>query len=191
MRIRVNRSDGKTGVYSQQDPARAALLAQRFDPATLFCSGLIVIGMHNPFSIINTDEVCWIEVETALELPHILPRNIERLHRLADRQQYESLLARQWPGWMKFRRGRKGDPLEALIELSLRGGESIYLRAVGAVGETNLVEEFFGVPAITASIDGAGRLYVNPKAIVRARVYHSRDQISFARGFWTAEADDI
>ena len=141
MRIRVNRSDGKTGVYSQQDPARAALLAQRFDPATLFCSGPIVIGMHNPFSIINTDEVCWIEVETALELPHILPRNIERLHRLADRQQYESLLARQWPGWMKFRRGRKGDPLEALIELSLRGGESIYLRAVGAVGETNLVEE--------------------------------------------------
>ena len=191
MRIRVHRSDGKTGVYSQTDPARAALLAQRLDPTRLFCSGPIVIGMHNPFSIINPDEVCWIEIETALELPLKLPKNIERLHRLAGRGEYEALLARQWPGWMKFRKGKKGDPLEALVELSLRGGESTYLHVLGAVGETNLIEEFFGVPAITASIDGAGRLYVNPKAIVRARVYHSRDRISFKRGFWMAEADDF
>lgn len=191
MHIRIHRSDGKTGTYSQDDPRRAAFLAKRFDPAKLFTSGPIVIGMHNPFSIINPDEVCWIEIESAHELPIALPENVERLHRLADRREYEALLARQWPGWMKFRRGKKGDPLEALIELSLRSGSSIYLHVVGAVGETDLVREFFGVPAITASIDGAGRLYVNPKAIVRARVYHSRDQISFTDGFWTAEADDI
>lgn len=191
MRIRVHRSDGKTGNYSQQEPRAAALLAKRFDPAKLFNSGPIVIGIHNPFSIINPEEVCWIEVETELPLPKLLPRNVERLHRLADRQEYEAVLARQWPGWMKFRKGKKGDPLEALIELSMRGGESVYLHLIGAVGETNLVEEFFGVPAIAASISGAGKIYINPKAIVRARVYHSRDRISFSAGFWTAEADDI
>jgi hypothetical protein len=147
--------------------------------------------MHNPFSIINADEICWIEVETDLILPKSLPKNVDRLHRLSGRKEYETLLAKQWPGWMKFRKGKKGDPLEALLELSLRSGESIFLHVVGTVGETNLVQEIFGVPAISAGIDTAGIIYINPKSIVRARVYHSRDQIKFRNGFWMAEADDI
>ncbi len=191
MRLRVHRTDGKTGEYSQNDPRRATFLAKRFNPAKLFNSGPIVIGVHNPFSVINPDEICWIEVETNLILPKALPKNIERLHRLADRKAYESMLARQWPGWMKFRKGKKGDPLEALIELSMRSGESVFLHVIGAVGETNLVQEFFGVPAIAASIDAQGAVYINPRSIVRARVYHSRDQVNFSDGFWMAEADDI
>jgi hypothetical protein len=191
VRLRVHRSDGKTGKYSQKDPPRAALLAKRFNPATLFNSGPIVIGVHNPFSILNPDEVCWIEIETDLTLPKALPKNVDRLHRLSGRKEYESLLARQWPGWMKFRKGKKGDPLEALIELSMRSGESVFLHVIGAVGETNLIQEFFGVPAIAASIDTHGIVYINPKSIVRARVYHSRDKVSFSGGFWMAEADDI
>ncbi len=191
MRLRVHRTDGKTGRYSQKDPPRAAMLAKRFNPATLFSSGPIVIGMHNPFSIINADEICWIEVETDLILPKALPKNVDRLHRLSGRKEYETLLAKQWPGWMKFRKGKKGDPLEALLELSLRSGESLFLHVVGTVGETNLVQEIFGVPAISAGIDTAGIVYINPKSIVRARVYHSRDQIKFRNGFWMAEADDI
>jgi hypothetical protein len=191
VRLRVHRTDGKTGRYSQKDPPRAAMLAKRFNPATLFSSGPIVIGMHNPFSIINADEICWIEVETDLILPKSLPKNVDRLHRLSGRKEYETLLAKQWPGWMKFRKGKKGDPLEALLELSLRSGESLFLHVVGTVGETNLVQEIFGVPAISAGIDTAGIIYINPKSIVRARVYHSRDQIKFRNGFWMAEADDI
>jgi hypothetical protein len=191
VRLRVHRTDGKTGQYSQKDPPRAAMLAKRFNPATLFSSGPIVIGMHNPFSIINADEICWIEVETDLILPKSLPKNVDRLHCLSGRKEYETLLAKQWPGWMKFRKGKKGDPLEALLELSLRSGESIFLHVVGTVGETNLVQEIFGVPAISAGIDTAGIIYINPKSIVRARVYHSRDQIKFRNGFWMAEADDI
>lgn len=191
VRLRVHRTDGKTGLYSQKDPRQALIFAKRFDPAKLFTSGPIVIGVHNPFSIINAEEVCWIEVETELILPKTLPRDIDRLHRLSGREEYESMLARQWPQWMKFRKGRKGDPLEALIELSMRSGESVFLHVIGAVGETDLVREFFGVPAIAASINLPGAVYINPKAIVRARVYHSRDQVKFSDGFWMAEADDI
>ena len=191
MRLRVHRTDGKTGQYSQNEPPRAMVLAKRFDPARLFNSGPIVIGVHNPFSIINPDEICWIEVETDLALPRTLPKNVERLHRISNREAYEAMLARQWPGWMKFRKGKKGDPLEALIELSMRSGESVFLHVLGAVGETNLVDEFFGVPAIIASIDVRGALYINPRSIARARVYHSRDRVSFPDGFWMAEADDI
>jgi len=191
LRIRVHRTDGKTGNYSQEDHRRAVLLAKRFDPAKLFRSGPIVIGVHNPFSIIHPDEICWIEVETDLVLPGAMPQNIERLRRIPDVEEYKALLARQWPGWMQFRKGRKGDPFEALIELSMRSGESVYLHVVGAVGDINLVEEFFGVPAITAGIGVPGNVYINPKAIVRARIYHSRDQVKFSDGFWMAEADDI
>jgi hypothetical protein len=191
LHIRVHRCDGKTGNYSQDDHRRAVLLAKRFDPAKLFCSGPIVIGVQNPFSIIHPDEICWIEVETDLLLPKSVPKNIERLRRIGDVEEYKSLLARQWPGWMRLRKGKEGDPFEALIELSLRSGESIYLHVTGAVGDINLVEEFFGVPAITASIGVAGNVYINPKAIVRARIYHSRDQVKFSDGFWMAEADDV
>lgn len=191
MRIRVHRTDGKTGSYSQDDPRRASVLAKRFDPAKLFASGPLVIGVHNPFSIIHPDEICWIEVETDLILPKAMPNNVERLQRIGNLEEYKSLLARQWPGWMRMRKGKKGDPLEALIELSLRSGESIYLHVIGAVGDINLVEEFFGVPAITASIGVPGNVYINPRAIVRARIYHSRDQIRFPDGLWMAEADDV
>ncbi len=191
MRLRVHRTDGKTGLYSQDEPRRAIVLAKRFNPAKLFSSGPIVIGVHNPFSILNPDEVCWIEIESDLTLPRSLPKNVERLHRLADRQAYEAMLARQWPGWMKFRKGKKGDPFEALIELSMRSGESVFLHVTGTVGEIDLVQEIFGVPAIAAGIDVQGVVYINPKSIVRARVYHSRDQVRFSNGFWMAEADDI
>lgn len=191
MRLHVHRTDGKTGHYSQQDPPRATLLAKRFNPERLFTSGPIVVGVHNPFSIINPDEICWIEVETELTLPKVLPQNVERLHRLQGRKEYEAMLAKQWPQWMRFRKGSKGHPLEALVELSLRSGESVFLHVIGTVGETNLVKEIFGVTAISASIDKSGILYINPKSIVRARVYHSRDRVNFRDGFWMAEADDI
>ena len=191
MRIRIHRSDGRTGTYTQDAPDRAAVLQKRLDPEHIFSSGPIVIGVHNPFSMLNPDEICWIEVETDLPLQKPLPADIDHVRKLSGRVEYESLLAKQWPRWMKFRKGRKGDPLEALIELSMRGGESLFLHVTGSVSETDLVKEIFGVPSIAVSNPQTGAVYINPKCIVRARVYHSRDRINFPSGLWVAEADDI
>jgi len=191
MRLRIHRTDGKTAAYVQTDPGRISYLLKRLDPDTLFSSGPLVIGVHNPFSIINAEEICWVEVETQGETLKRLPKGVDRIQQIPGRLDYEAALSKQWPLWMRFRRGKKGDLLEALVELSLRSGESVFLHVTGFVDDVNLVDEFFRVPAICADFSPDGTLYINPKCITRARIYHSKDQVNYPDGFWMAEAEDI
>ena len=191
MHLRIHRTDGKTGRYSQNDPGRVEVLLTRLDPAKIFCSGPIAIGVHNPFNILNPDEICWIEVETELPTVIRLPTDVDRAVRLSGRDEYEAHLAKQWPRWMKFRKGKKGELLEALVELSLRSGEQVFLHVVGKVGSANIVDEIFSAPAICAMFPPSGTIYINPKTITRARIYHSKDRIDYEDGFWMAEADDL
>ena len=99
MRLRIHRTDGKTGIYSQDDERRAKMLVRRVDPETIFSSGRIVVGVLNPFSILNADEVCWVEVETGLVTKKIRPPSVVQIRRLSGREEYEAILARQWPRW--------------------------------------------------------------------------------------------
>ena len=192
MRLRIHRADGKVGSYKQDIESRSASLLRRLDPLRIFSSGPVVIGVLNPFSVINPDEICYIEVETDLPLPLNLPEHIDQVRKLADRQEYEALLARQWPRWMEFKLNNEGDLFEALIELSLRGGESLFLQVTGKVSKTDkLVDAFFKPSAIMASYPPDGTLYVNTRCIVRSRVYHSRQKVDYPEGLWFAEADDV
>jgi hypothetical protein len=191
MKIRIHRTDGKTGHYTQDDPRRVAMLLQRFDPKRLFRSGPIVIGTLNPFSILNPDEICWIEVESEQDAALLNPKGIEQVQRLTGRDEYEKLLAQQWPRWRANNHHKPGDLLEALVELSFRDGGALYLRAMGYVTEASLVDMVFAAPAITATFAPHGTVYINPKCVVRARVYHSKAEVNYPDGIWVAEADDI
>ena len=192
MRLRIHRSDGKIGSYHQSVASRVSALLKRLDPQRIFTSGPIVIGVLNPFSVLNPDEVCCIEVETNLPVPLSMPKNIDQVRKLAGREEYEAMLARQWPRWMNFKKNKEGDLFEALIELSLRSGESVFLHVTGRVSPSSkLVEAFFHVPVIMASYPPNGTIYVNTKCIVRSRVYHSRQKVNYPEGLWFAEADDI
>lgn len=191
IRLRTHRTDGKTGSYSQDDARRASALALRLDPEKIFRSGPIVIGVLNPFSVLSADEVCWIEVETDLPMKQLHAEGVERVVKLADRAEYEMILERQWPLWRKAHSlGREG-LLEALVELSFRGGKVLFLRVFGTRTEIPLIESIFAVPAITADVEPKGAVYANPKCIVRARVYHSAGEVNYPDGLWFAEADDI
>ena len=191
MRLSIHRSDGKTGHYSQDVPAREGLLLTRLDPEKLFTSGPIVIGVNNPFSILNPDEICWIEVETPRETRTTRPAAVETITLLGGRDEYETILAQQWPRWKAHRKENRGNFLEALIELSMRSGQSLYLRVAGTVADLDIARTFFGVPVITATAPPATTAYINPRCIVRARVYHSKDEVSYPTGVWLAEADEI
>lgn len=191
MLIRIHRTDGKTGRYSQDNAARAAQLVKRLDPRTLFRSGPIVIGVINPFTLLNPDEVCWVEVETALETLKLPQPGVEEVRRLSGRAEYEELLARRWGQWMKYHQSNTGDLLEACVQLSFRGGGELYLHVIGQVADQSLSDCLFSPPALTAVFAPHGTLYINPKCLVRARVYHSRDRVVYPSGIWVAEADDI
>ena len=165
---------------------------KRLDPQRIFTSGPIVIGVLNPFSVINPDEICCIEVETEHSIPLWLPDNIDQVRKLAGREEYEAMLARQWPRWMDLKKNQEGDLFEALIELSLRSSESVFLHVTGRVSPTSkLIEAFFHPSAIMASYLPNGTLFINTRCIVRSRVYHSRQQVDYPEGLWFAEADDV
>jgi hypothetical protein len=192
MHLRIHRSDGKIGSYHQGVGSRAKALLKRLDPQRIFTSGPIVIGVLNPFSVLNPDEICCIEVETTLAIPLHQPENIDQIRKLTGREEYEAMLARQWPRWMDLKKNQEGDLFEALIELSMRSGESIYLHVTGRVSKTSrLVEAFFHTPTIMASYPPNGTLYVNTRCLVRSRVYHSRQTVDYPEGLWFAEADDV
>ncbi len=157
----------------------------------MFRSGPVVIGEVNPFTVLNPDEICWVEVETHLETLKMAMPDVDRIRRLADRAQYEALLSRQWPRWQKNPKGKPGDMLEALVEISFRGGLELYLHVTGRVAKISLADAIFGAPAITGTMEPDGTLYINPKAIVRARIYHSISEVTYPTGIWVATADDV
>ena len=196
LRLRVQRADGVVGSYSQSDPRRAQFLVQRCDPRTMFRSGPIVIGVFNPFTVLNADEVCWISVEpgadSGLQPAQFLHEGIDHVRMLPGRAEYEALLARQWPKW---RQANAASPdatlLEALLEINFRGAEPLYLHVLGNVTGRPVVDILFGEPAIAATFGQSGVVYVNTRCMVRARLYHSKAEVSYPDGIWVAEADDI
>lgn len=192
MHLRIHRSDGKFGSYHQGVASRAKALLRRLDPQRIFTSGPIVIGVLNPFSVLNPDEICCLEVETDLPIPLHVPENIDLVRKLTGREEYEAMLARQWPRWMDFKKNQEGDLFEALIELSMRSGESVFLHVTGRVSKTSrLVEAFFHTPTIMATYPPNGAIYINTRCLVRSRVYHSRQKVDYPEGLWVAEAEDV
>lgn len=187
----IHRTDGKAGRYVQDDRRRALTLAQRLTPERVFTSGPIVIGTKNPFSVLNPEEVCWIEVDSAAGLACPLPPHIDQVRLLAGREEYEAILTRQWSLWR--RQPVQGAPafVEALVELSLRNGQSLYLHVLGRESTLGLAECVFGPHAITADLDPEAKAFINPRCIVRARVYHSRHDVTYPDGIWVAESEDI
>jgi hypothetical protein len=47
-----------------------------------------------------------VEIETDHAVELLLPEHIDRVEKLAGREEYEALLARQWPRWMSFRKNQ-------------------------------------------------------------------------------------
>jgi hypothetical protein len=191
MKLRVRRTDGKSGTYSQTDPRRANMLALRLDPAKLFVSGPIVIGVLNPFTLIHPDEVCWVAASGHPSLKVRYPAGVDRIDRLPRREVYEKMLDQQWPKWRANAKSKVGDLLEALVELTLRGGGTEYLHVIGRVTKASLIDQVFGQPATCAAFAPDGVLYLNPRAVLRARVYHSSPEVRLPDGVWMAEADEI
>jgi len=191
MQLTIVRTDGNTGRYTQDMPRREAMLQRRLDPRSLFCSGPIVIGVLNPFTVLNPDEICWIEVESDLATISLPVPHLDHVRCLQGREEYERLLARQWPRWRKAAKGKAGDLLEALVELTFRGGAQLHFHLTGKVADVSLVEAVFGAPAIVADMGPRKTVYVNPKTLVRARVYHSKNQVAYPHGIWVAEADEV
>lgn len=191
VQLRVCRTDGGIGRYTQNDPRKAAVLMQRFVPKTMFTADVIVIGTQNPMTLIRAEEVAWITVKTALPCPQFQFPDIERSEMLSGKKQFDELLAQQWPRWRKTPSAAPGALLQALVELTFRGGSSVYLNALGVLGDRLKPQRIFSSPAITAEIPGGGAIYINPRALVRARIYHSLREVRYPNGILVAEADEI
>lgn len=196
MRLQIHRSDGRTGRYVQDNQRRASALMVRMDPGTLFLSGPIVVGVHNPFTVLNPDEVCWIRIDEVSQLPGCefrtcLPPGIDSVRWLPSREDYEHILARQWPKWRTQAGANNAGLLEALVELTLKSGERMHLHILGQAVAGPLADMVFSPPAITASAGEDGMFYINPRAIVRARIYHSRETVHYPNGILMVEAEDI
>jgi len=191
VRLRVCRTDGGIGRYSQTDPRRAAMLVQRLASETIFSSGVISIGTHNPMTLLRADDVAWIEVKTALPCPQTAIPDIESAEMLAGKKQFDDLLAQQWPRWIQRPSSATGDLMQSLVELSFRGGAVIHLNVLGRVGKKVNPQHLFAAPVITAVIAGGGALYINPRTLVRARIYHSLKEVHYPDGILVAEADEI
>lgn len=94
LNTRIHRADGKVGSYSQPSPGAAERVLHRLTAERIFASRSVAIGVSNPFNLINTEHVCWVEVETDLTVDCTLSPGFDHVTQLADRSEYEALLAR-------------------------------------------------------------------------------------------------
>lgn len=190
LKIKVHRADGKVGTYSQPDAGAAERVLHRLVPDRIFASRSIVVGVKNPFNIINTEHVCWVELHTDLPLQYAPRSDFEHVTLLPGRAEYEAILARQWSKWRTtFQDNAKG-LLEALIEVSLIDGSAIYLHALGH-SPMSLEALLEPKDAIVATIAPEGVAFINPRNVVRVRIYHSENKVDYPAGLWFVEADDI
>jgi hypothetical protein len=97
--IKIHRADGKIGTYSQPDAGAAERVLHRLSPDRIFSSRSIAVGVNNPFSIINTEHICLVELHTDIPVAYPLPPGFEHVTLLGSRTEYEEILARQWPKW--------------------------------------------------------------------------------------------
>jgi hypothetical protein len=65
------------------------------------------------------------------------------------------------------------------------------LHLIGQVTKAPLTDLIFGQPGVTASFEPHGTAFINPRSIVRARVYHSLQSVDYPAGLLCLEADDI
>lgn len=191
LRLRIWKTDGRVGNYTQALPKKAAMLVKRVNPETIFRSSVLVIGTLNPITLINTGEVAWIEVETSLPCPQRPLPGVEETIRIETRKEFDELLLQQWPKWRKLRKSKPGDLLQSLVELTFRGGLQLHLHVRGMVNEDFTLETLFDQPSLTAVLPTGGALYVNTKSLVRARIYHSKHEVKYPSGIFVAEADEI
>lgn len=191
LRLRIWKTDGRVGNYTQAMPNKAAVLVKRLNPQTIFTASVLVIGTLNPITLISSSEVAWIEVESSLPCPRRPLPGVDECTKIETREEFDQLLLQQWPKWRKQRKGKPGDLLQSLVELTFRGGLQLHLHVRGVVIENFALEALFQEPAITASLPGGGTLYVNPKSLVRARIYHSNQELNYPSGIFVAEADEI
>lgn len=191
MKLKVVRTDGGTGAYAQADERQSRALLWRLHPDRVFLSGPITIGIRNPFTVLNPDEICWIEVASSDPPQRLSHSSFDRITLLADRTAFEASLAQKWMRSMSLA-GRNRDGLfEAFVELRFRGGRTAYLDVVGRESMTPAPEVVFTAPAIVADAPDGTVHYINPRALVRSRVYHSRMDPELPDGLWFAEAEEI
>ncbi len=93
------------------------------------------------------------EVETDVPLAIARPPGVEVLRRLSGKPEYEEILARQWPKWIGGAKSEEGDLMEALVEISLKGGGEVYVHVLGRVTSMSLPEVL-----VAATINAAASL---------------------------------
>ena len=191
MKLTVIRTDGGVGPYSQSDERQSRALICRLKPDTLFCSGPVVIGVLNPFTVLNPDEICWIEASAADPLPRLADSRFEFVGVLRDRAEFEQKLASHWMSWMSMSGRNTAGLFQAMVELNFRGGRATYIEVRGRETNTPAPQEVLALPAIVAESAEGSVHYINPRAISRMRVYHSRIDPDLPDGLWFAEADEI
>jgi hypothetical protein len=87
-------------------------------------------------------------------------------------------LERQWPKWRTtFANNDKGF-LEVLVEVSLVDGTEIYLHALGR-SPMSLDALLEPEHAIVARSAPNGTAFINPRNVVRARIYHSENKVNY------------
>ena len=191
LRLSIWKTDGRVGNYTQANANKSGILVRRLQPDSLFSSGVLIIGTLNPMTLINTNEVAWIEVATNLPCPQHAIAGVEETTKIETREEFDELLLKQWPKWRLMRKSQQGDLLQSLVELTFRGGLQLHLHVRGVVDNDLHLEMLFAQPALTAVLPKGGALYVNPKTLIRARIYHSKHEVNYPPGIFVAEADEI
>lgn len=177
MQIILQHTDGRQTSFQQSTSRLEREIVSKIVPRSLFTRGPLIIGNGNPFTVVHPDRIACMQVDTTLAAKVFYPPGISAAHQIADRAAYLVKLDERWEKWRKLRVGGTSKPYEALVEIDLAGGWEYYVHVVGKFtdqqAEAKLLETLLTMPVLCIRRQANGINYLNPAAIVEARIYHS------------------
>ena len=103
LRLSIWKTDGRVGNYTQANANKSGILVRRLQPDSLFSSGVLIIGTLNPMTLINTNEVAWIEVATNLPCPQHAIAGVEETTKIETREEFDDPDFNPVPAWRRLK----------------------------------------------------------------------------------------
>ena len=173
------KTNGLSSSYQQTTATLSRDLVSRLSPRGLFTQGQLILGTGNPYTLVNPAHIACVQVDTQLPLQSTYPPGVESATQIGDKAAFMTKLDQRWSKWRKISTGGPGNLFEALIHLELAGGWEQYVHAIGRfpdrATESKVTETLLSMPVLCVQRPQNGMNYVNPEAIVRARIYHSNN----------------
>ncbi|WP_348946161.1 hypothetical protein ABHF33_06570 [Chitinibacter sp. FCG-7] len=204
MTVNIQRTDGWTGAYQQENLQAISDWLTHLEPRQLFRRASLCIAGKDAVSLIATRHIAWIDVHTDEPYEMVFRRvpaygYVDEACAILGRAAFLAELEAAKYRWRSEFAGssKAGQPFEALIEVLFEGGFEYYIEIKGRLASdserVSLLNGLLEQGTFLIRLPTGGFTMINTRNVTRARIYqsHNAERTPPATLFAEALDDDL